>query len=150
MPEFPTTELYYEVLSDALSAIKGFVVALGWSKQSLPSMPSALALAPSRTQADKNMALIKHFFESSGLGMEGFDVGGVVPFWKSESMLSSPSLQSVDQNAIHTLMASKPRSLCVAEDRATFYIGGMRQFFVAARDEWSPKDRTCVLFHANS
>ena len=140
MPEFPTTELYYEVLSDALSAIKGFVVALGWSKQSLPSMPSALALAPTRTQADKNMALIKHFFESSGLGMEGFDVGGVVPFWKSESMLSSPSLQSVDQNAIHTLMASKPRSLCVAEDRATFYIGGMRQFFVAARDEWSSKD----------
>ena len=116
--------------------------ALGWIEAERGAPPPLAIVRPTATRQDANLAVVKAFFAQSSLAMEGFDVGGVLPFWVSGGMMSMQSLQSVASDRIKHALESDPRALLIKSDPGTtsFFISGVKKYFVGIVDSWLPEE----------
>ena len=116
--------------------------ALGWIEADRGAPPPLAIVRPTATRQDANLAVVKAFFAQSSLAMEGFDVGGVLPFWVSGGIMSMQSLQSVASDRIRHALENDPRTLLIKSDPGPtgFFISGVKKYFVGIVDSWLPEE----------
>ena len=116
--------------------------ALGWIEAERGAPPPLAIVRPTATRQDANLAVVKAFFAQSSLAMEGFDAGGVLPFWVSGGMMSMQSLQSVSSDRAKQALENDPRALLIKSDPGTtsFFISGVKKYFVGIVDAWLPEE----------
>ena len=117
-------------------------VALGWMEAERGAPPPLAIFRPTATREDANKAVVKAFFAQSSLAMEGFDQGGVMPFWESKGIMSVQSLQSVTSDRIRHALEQDPRALLIKGDpgATSFFMSGVKKYFMGLVDSWSPEE----------
>ena len=116
--------------------------ALGWIEAERGAPPPFAIVRPTATRQDANLAVVKAFFAQSSLAMEGFDVGGVLPFWVSGGIMPMQSLQSVASDRVRHALEHDPRALLIKSDPGTTscFISGIKKYFVGIVDAWLPEE----------
>ena len=99
-------------------------------------------VTPTDTREGAIVAPVKAFFAQSGIGMDGFDHGGVQPFWMSVPIKSTKSLQSLSSDRMRSLMETDPRALLAKGDpgSTSFFMSGVKKYCVGAVDTWAPEE----------
>ena len=122
--------------------MKTLFEALGWIEAERGAPPPLAIFRPTAKRQDANLAVVRAFFAQSSLAMEGFDQGGVLPFWESGGIMSMQSLQSVTSDQIRRALEQDPRALLIKSDpgSTSFFMSGVRKYFVGIVDSWSPEE----------
>ena len=136
IPTFEAQDSFWQVVNDAAKSVLSLFEALGWIEAERCAPPPLAITTPTDTREGPNMTMVKAFFAQSGLGMDGFDQGGVQPFWMSVPIVSTKSLQSLSSDRMRSLMETDPRALLVKGDpgSTSFFMSGVKKYFVGAVD----------------
>ena len=116
IPTFEARDSFWQVVSDAAKSVLSLFETLGWVEAERCAPPPMAIATPKDTREGANVAAVKAFFAQSGLGMDGFDRGGVQPFWMSVPIMSTKSLQSLSSDRMRRVMETDPRALLVKFD----------------------------------
>ena len=142
IPTFEAQDSFWQVANDAAKSVLSLFEALGWAEADRCAPPPMAITTPTDTCEGASVAAVKAFFSQSGLGMDGFDQGGVQPFWMSVPIMSTKSLQSLSSDLTRSLMETDPRAVLVkgAPGSTSFYVSGTKKYFVGAVDMWAPEE----------
>ena len=142
IPTFEAQDSFWQVANDAAKSVLSLFEALGWAEADRCAPPPMAIMTPTDTREGANVAAVKAFFAQSGLGVDGFDQGGVQPFWMSVPIMSTKSLQSLCSDRMRSLMETDPRALLVKGDpgSTSFFMSGVKKYFVGAVDMWAPEE----------
>ena len=141
IPYFDTMDVFWNVVQDAAKSVLSLFEELQWIKADPGAAPPLAIMTPTVTRKEANMAIVKEFVVQSGFGMEGFDQGGVSPFW-SGNVMSLQSLQYTSTDNLRRVLEADPRALLVNGDpgSTSFFMSGLKKYFVGAVDKWSPEE----------
>ena len=142
IPSFEAQDSLWQVVNDAAKSVLSLFEALGWIEAERCDPPPLAIVMPTDTREGANVTVVKAFFAQSGLGVDGFDQGGVQPFWMSVPIMSTKPLQSLCSDRMRSFMETDPRALLVKGDpgSTSFFMSGVKRYVVGAVDTWAPEE----------
>ena len=100
--------------------------------------PAALQLATPQTQAEVRLRMVQAFMASGTLALDEqlLNTGGLVPWFKVPSLLSVPSVRTVDEEATQALLQAHPDCFLIKTSGPTFFLPATMHYVVGASVEY--------------
>ena len=115
-----------------MRALWRFAVEAKWVDEALPG-PAWTIVPVCKDIGETNMRMVREFLTTTGMSLDDQKFGncGVVPFTSVQSMLSSPSLRSLNPHETHVLFTAVPHQTLHHNDRGhSYYLHGQGHFLV--------------------
>ena len=105
--------------------------------------PSALQLATPQTQAVVRLRMVQTFMSSGTMALDEqlLSTGGLVPWFKVQSLLSVPSMWILDEEASQALLQAQPNCFLIKTSGPTFFLPATLPYVVGASVEYRTQDK---------